>query len=105
LNVSLSSEGYRVFEADNARTGLAILEARSDLGLILLDHMLDPVESGSWFLKQKDAIASRRHVPVVIMTALSRTTQFPDGIPVIRKPFELDALLNLVKEVLAKNRS
>jgi CheY-like chemotaxis protein len=91
----LEEEGYVVLVASDGTNALAQL-ASGDVGLALVD-LLMPKMNGWTLLEALAADASFGHVPVVVLTALSKVS-LPIGVPVLRKPFEFDTLLELVRQ-------
>jgi CheY-like chemotaxis protein len=97
LSVSdfLRNEGFIVIEAGSAREALIVLQARSDISLVVTDvHMAGALEG-------LDLIREiRRSFPAVkIITA----SAYQIGEPVeatIMKPYSLDSLLSVIKSVL-----
>ena len=94
----LELEGYRVLAAQNGAQALrAMQEASPDL--VLADLMM-PVMDGLELLKAARADPRLAKVPVVLMSALRpKVAQSEYGWRAfLQKPFDLDALLALVKE-------
>ncbi|WP_375769018.1 response regulator [Archangium gephyra] len=93
LNDLLSEEGFHVLVAGNGREALArMAEQRPDL--ILLDYMM-PVMDGRELLLALQAGTAHRDIPVLMMSAVPRTSLPPDCQPghFLRKPFTIDRLL------------
>ena len=91
----LGIEGYSVTVANNGQEGLSLLARISMPCIILLDMMM-PVMNGPEFLAHVKADPVLRACTVLIMTA--GHAQPPAGaVGLIRKPFELPALLAFVK--------
>ena len=94
LTELLTTEGYDVLTASDGEAALAIL-ARTMPDLVLSDVTM-PRRDGLSLLQ------AIRHagltIPVVLMTALPISRPFAD-VPVIRKPFDLGALLTVVTGV------
>lgn len=87
--------GYRVSLAFDGREGLAkAVSERPDVVLtdVMMPH-LDGVEMIARLRRNPDT----RHIPVVAMSALDDVTFDP----VVRKPFEFDAVLALIEKMLA----
>lgn len=96
----LQQEGYIVDVAGDGQAALArIREEQPDL--LLLDLMM-PVMDG-WNLYGQLRTSSDTHFPVIIMTAgerIGRARQdFPDA-EVVAKPFDIDYLLQLIRQCL-----
>ncbi len=96
----LSEEGFAVLTARNGKDGLKrIAEKRPDL--ILLDYMM-PVMDGRELLLTVQADAAHRDIPVILMSAMPRSSIPQDCKPAafLRKPFEIDQLLAEVGRLL-----
>ena len=96
---TLGSAGHEVKVAANGREGLAVLE-RVRPCVILLDLMM-PVMDGWYFLDMIKNHPEYKTLKVLVLTAAhesqTRTVQ-ADG--VVRKPFDLEALVGRVRELL-----
>ena len=102
LSDALSDEGYHVLIARNGKDGLKRLsETLPDL--ILLDYMM-PVMDGRELLKALQAEPAWRHIPMVMMSAMPRSSLPPDCAPTafLRKPFNLDTLLAELERLLGR---
>jgi two-component system response regulator VicR len=103
LSEILAWEGYAIRMAPNGRAALAELE-REVPSLVLLDYMM-PVMDGLELLqvmRQRPALA---RVPVILMTA-ARLALPPDEQQfdaLLRKPFEIGAVLQLVRALLTRS--
>jgi len=100
LNDLLSEEGFHVLVAGNGREALTrMAEKRPDL--LLLDYMM-PVMDGRELLLALQADAALRHLPVLMMSAVPRSSLPPDCKPTgfLRKPFIIDRLLMEVNRLL-----
>lgn len=100
LSEVLSERGFTVTSASNGKDALRrVMERRPDL--ILLDYMM-PVMDGQEMLRQLQADAELRQIPVVMMSAVPRSslpqTCTPAGF--LRKPFDLDGLFEEVARLL-----
>jgi CheY-like chemotaxis protein len=90
----LGLEGYSVIEAGNGLEGLDRL-AQGTLPCIILLDMMMPEMSGAEFLTRVQADPVLRDCTVLVMTA-SFLELPPGAMGMIRKPFELPDLLELV---------
>jgi CheY-like chemotaxis protein len=90
----LRDEGFEVAEAHNGREALNLLRGAAQPALILLDLMM-PVMSGLEFLERKSRDPALAPIPVVIISGIS--IDMPGDLPIIRKPFEPDGVLEAVR--------
>ena len=103
----LRTNGFRVFEAANGKDGAELFGASaSAIDAILLDMTL-PGMSGAEVLRALRQI--RPDVKVIIMSAHSRAyvltaTAGQEPCQYIRKPYRLDELLSLLRNVSSNNR-
>lgn len=97
LQATLTHEGYLVYTAVNGREGLDVLPRIERPCLILLDLMM-PVMNG-WeflsFLRKNDLLAT---IPVIVVSAYVSESQPLPVEAVIKKPFDLDLLLDFVRK-------
>jgi CheY-like chemotaxis protein len=93
----LEAAGYSVYLAENGKEALDLLLETEPLpGLILLDLMM-PIMSGDEMLLALGAIHSLAAIPVTIVTAsVSAMPREASGL--LRKPVDLDALLDIVAQ-------
>lgn len=103
----LEAENYKVTLSPTPFEDLAALTAlRPDL--IILDILLSGKLYGWDFLRLLKGSSLTSDIPVLVSTA--SVTFAPEwqefiqskGIPVIFKPFDIDAILTLIRELLAK---
>jgi CheY-like chemotaxis protein len=95
LRFVLETAGYSVYLAENGKEALELLlRTEPPPGLILLDLMM-PIMSGDEMLLALRAIHSLRAIPVTIVTA-SVTAMPREASGLLRKPVDLDALLDVV---------
>ena len=104
LALLLQDQGYQVYEAENGSVALALLEDIPHPCIILLDLFM-PIMDGVEFLSLLRVIPNRviATLPVVVVSAAP-----PDGEIVktavqnasgfIKKPFELDGLLAMIRQ-------
>jgi CheY-like chemotaxis protein len=91
----LESEGFTVETAKNGEEALARLRASKQPGLVLLDLVM-PVMNGRELLDEIARSPSLRPPPIVVLTAGDSTT-IPGAVEVLRKPYDLDLLLEVVE--------
>ena len=91
----LRDEGYQVDEVNNGEEALIYLKrTRTEPCLVLLDLFM-PKLNGLELIKIMQKTDQIISVPVVIMSAGSKFKP-PEGIPFIKKPFDLDLLIKIV---------
>lgn len=97
----LVEEGYRVASAINGRDALAAISS-SPPDLVLTDLMM-PAMDGRQLIAGMSADPKLRDIPVILMSAASLPRNLDDfaGIPLFRKPFQIDALLSEIARLLA----
>lgn len=101
LAALLSDAGYHVRCAGDGAQGLAILASRRQPMVVLLDLMM-PVMDGFEVCRRLAADAAlRRDHAIVLMSAHHRlaTQNCPVVEAVIRKPFDIEALLTLMERL------
>ena len=100
----LCDEGYDAEGAGNGLEGLDRLRARSSKpALILLDLMM-PVMNGWQFRAEQKQDATLSTIPVIVISADGNVRQKAESIEAagyLKKPIELDALLDLVGKYCA----
>lgn len=98
----LEAEGYRVVSADNGATALCELAETIRPCVILLDLMM-PTMDGWQVLEQLAADEVLSTVPVLVISAVGDELA-ARGVPVLRKPVHLDALLERVERCKIEQR-
>lgn len=101
IEVALNDRGYRVATAKNGREALDRVEQERPQ-LILLD-MTMPVMDG-WCFARALRDKYGRGIPIVVMTAVKDSQLRSDEVGAeaeLGKPFELDALYDVVEDALA----
>lgn len=96
----LEMEGYRVVTARDGQEGLAVLETlRPDL--VLCDLMM-PLLDGHGVAQAMRAMEATRETPLILMSAGVDHVEGMDGLitAFVRKPFEIAALLSLIRELV-----
>jgi CheY-like chemotaxis protein len=97
----LTDEGFQVVVARNGKDGLKRLaEHRPDI--VLLDYMM-PVMNGRDVMLAMARDEALRHIPVVLMSAVPRSSLPADCQPslFLRKPFEVEVLLSALDRLLS----
>jgi CheY-like chemotaxis protein len=95
LKLALELENHPVVLASDGVEALAWLRGHRSPSLILMDLMM-PRMDGWQLLEQLRADDRLKDVPVVTITAFGRDLGSAGEIPVLRKPIELDNLLQVV---------
>jgi CheY-like chemotaxis protein len=96
LRATLEEAGYDVLIASTGLAAVAAVE-QNDVGLAVLDVLM-PGISG-------DAVAERLHqidpdLPVLLMTGADSTFVATSDVPVLRKPFPQDELVEAVRGMI-----
>ncbi len=97
IKMALEMEGYKVKTADNGKAGLELLPKMETPCLILLDLMM-PVMNGWQFAEAISQDMTLATIPVVIVTAYGDRAMSIPAKGVLKKPIDLDLLLNTVKK-------
>lgn len=92
----LEGEGYGVLTARNGEEALGLLRAGPPPALVLLDLMM-PVMNGWAFLEERAREPALQAIPVLVLTA-SEPEEVPGAVGILRKPFDLDDLINAVEQ-------
>lgn len=120
LRQALAVRGYRVVAAHSAAEGLRRLEQeRPDL--LILDVMMESDTAGfemvyqlrSW--RPESRYAAYREIPIILLTAVNQATRsrfsmdekdsfLPEIDAFFTKPFQLEALLEKVDEILRRKQ-
>jgi CheY-like chemotaxis protein len=104
LDAVLSDKGYLIETALNAREAFMRIE-RQLPDLILLD-LLMPKVSGFDFLDELRQHEKTKNTPVIVISALNtdddnlRKIKSLDAVEFLRKPIDIQYLVNLVEKVL-----
>jgi len=100
MTLVLQDEGYRVETAANGEDALArlrVLAATSELpSLVVLDWLM-PIMDGSAVVRALDGDPELASIPVLILSAASDPMPRIARHGVLRKPVDLDALLDAVR--------
>ena len=103
LAVALRQRGYTVLTAGDGAEALKLLQAGPAPGLILLDMMM-PGCDGWQFLDRRQPSPALAAVPVVLVTGLAEANDewatALGAVGLLRKPFDVDALLAEVRRWL-----
>ena len=98
----LEGEGYDVLTARNGREAMDLLARHDAPDLVLLDLMM-PVMSGWDVLEALEKAPRLAALPIVVFTAAGEPVAHETAIgrPVLRKPIDLDLLLDMVAKFCA----
>lgn len=101
LKIALESEGYEVRTAEHGRDALNKLDSLPlPPGLILLDVMM-PEMTGLEFLEAILEHPTWGQIPIIVMSALGLDAVPPPARTFLRKPIDLDHLLNEIRTHLS----
>ena len=107
IETILRSNGYEVTLAPDAEEGLRILESDAAVDLVLLDLFL-PGADGIQFLRHRAEMEPDRQPPVIVVSATEDMDTLRPQLRelgakmALRKPFDVQELLNGVKEHATK---
>ena len=107
LETILRSSGYDVTLAPDAEAGLRILQGDDAVDLVLLDLFL-PGADGVQFLRHRAEMEPERQPPVIVVSATEDMDTLRPQLRelgakmALRKPFDVQELLNGVKEHATK---
>jgi len=110
LETILRNSGYDVTLAPDAEEGLRILESDAAVDLVLLDLFL-PGADGVQFLRLRAEMEPERQPPVIVVSATEDMDTLRPQLRelgakmALRKPFDVQELLNGVKEHATKRTS
>ncbi|SHG62799.1 response regulator [Ornithinibacillus halophilus] len=100
----LSHEGFTVITAENGKEALKQIEIHS-IDLMMLDYKL-PIIDGIEVVQHLHK--NNCGIPVILMsglieTASEKTENFPQVKSLLEKPFDIQKVVQLVKDILAKS--
>lgn len=103
LEIALREAGYQVVLASDGEEGVEKLRAVQP-DLVISDIMMPHQDGVETFQLIKEQLQDEG-IPIFIMTALNRKPWFADleaeGAVIIQKPFEIDQLLTLIRDLLS----
>jgi CheY-like chemotaxis protein len=97
LSTLLQLAGYKPTACRSAEEGLECLREQQ-FDLVLTDYML-PIRTGGWLIQQAEAEGLLEATPALLVTAHPNPTE-AKGVEVILKPFDLDDLVDRIKQKL-----
>lgn len=102
--VNLLARGYTVTAVESAEEGLALLREQSP-ALLLLDIKLPGMQGWDLLKAMADDPGISPDTPVIVMTAAAdvgaSARDYPNVVKVLIKPFNVDDLLQAVKDALS----
>ena len=98
LRAVLEDEGLTVITASNGAAALYLIQ-RSPVALVLTDFMM-PFVSGIDLARQLHSNPQTATVPLVLMSAVMPQQVSDIFAAVIHKPFDVDAIVRLVRQFL-----
>jgi two-component system OmpR family response regulator len=102
LEIALREAGYQVVLANDGQEGIEKLTTLNP-DLVISDIMMPQMDGVETYQRIKEQLQDNG-IPIFIMTALNRKPWFADleaeGAVIIQKPFEIDQLLRLVRDML-----
>jgi DNA-binding response OmpR family regulator len=98
----LRDEGYACAAALSGDEGFRLL-VEEEPDLVLLDLAL-PRMTGMEFLVNKAAVSAVAGIPVIAMTGLTSVPKLDNIVAVLRKPFELEVMVDLVRQFAPASR-
>lgn len=98
----LLDEGYTCVAALNGEEGFRLL-IEEEPDLVLLDLAL-PRMTGNEFLAHKAAVSAVAEIPVIVVTGLTSLPKLDKVVAVLRKPFDLEAMVDLVRQFAPARR-
>lgn len=108
MGLLLETEGYSVDLAENGQVALQFLNSVGDLPeLIILDLMM-PVMDGFQFREEQEKSARISNIPVIIMTADGHVEEKKirtNATATLKKPADINAILNTIESILTNNKS
>ncbi len=97
LKLVFEIEDFQVFTAANGQEALSLLTHIPRPVMILLDLMM-PVMNGWQFLEAQAQSPRIASIPVVIVTAFAQRHNLPLNVTVMKKPVDVDDLIQLAIE-------
>ena len=103
LSLILEEEGYRAFSAVNGQ--LALIQARDVVpDLVIVDYMM-PLMNGAEFSRTLRSDDQFAHTKIILNSGLPEaaiSAHFDSYDAFLRKPFKVEALLDLVQRLIGR---
>lgn len=93
----LEDEGYHTEAAVNGKEALRILGEIPKPCLVLLDMMM-PIMNGRQFLDEVMKDSRLAPIPILIVSAIADKTNIEGSIGFLKKPIDIDVVLNVVSQ-------
>jgi CheY-like chemotaxis protein len=101
LSLLLQDEGYAVHAAQNGAEGLEIMSSETAPPRVILLDLMMPVMNGWEFLATRRQDPQLARVPVVVVSATGNPTQLGGATAFLRKPVDMQRLLEVVHQYTA----
>ena len=95
----LEDDGYVVLSTANGKSGMEILQRDAEFIRLVILSLSMPIMDGNEFLRLKSADAALKSIPVVVITDLPNSLNFP-ATEIVQKPINKADLMNIVKKYL-----
>jgi CheY-like chemotaxis protein len=96
ITEALEDAGYESRVASDGQAAIEQLEVEDPPALVLVDAWM-PRLSGAGFLDWLQAHPEHARIPVIITSGDFEPVRHPRAVAVLRKPYDLDALLAIVR--------
>lgn len=103
VNITLTSAGYNVVEAENGKHALEVLGGNK-VHLAICDVNM-PVMDGIEFVRQVKQTPSHKYLPIIMLTTESRDSRKQEGREAgarawVVKPFQPESLVDAVSKLI-----
>ena len=102
LRLVLEAEGYGVHTEPDGRAAWTRLSTGEGCPTLILLDLMMPIMSGWELLARLRAEPSLRSIPVVVLSAAGELGDVSHAAEVLRKPLDLDCLLDIVERYRAE---
>jgi CheY-like chemotaxis protein len=106
IQAILTDEGYAVSSAENGKEAFELLKTslnqKAQLPCLILLDLNMPVMTGEAFLVLQKEHVDLKHIPVAVFTAAGGKQKPELAEDFVRKPIDLEDLLNLVEKYCKK---
>jgi CheY-like chemotaxis protein len=94
----LSLEGYPTVVAENGREALDLLSRLHPLPVLMMVDLMMPVMNGWEFVAAVRRDPVLRQIPIVVISAIGASTPVPPDVVFLKKPVQVDRLLEVVRD-------